>query len=258
VYGIGTGLSSRETTSARANRIINAVWPAAVKSIATGSGYCSTSEYNDNALNALQKIADTENGLFFVDRSGILTFRNRYYWQQVTEGMTSQATFGDDQGIDYETFGFRYDADQMANTFVINSGIGVPQTASDAATVTAYGSRTVTIDTLLSTVDALSMAQGLAAQYAEPVLRSEPFKVNMYSDINATRLLNLELGYKFTLRRNALGVSSPIVQNLSLDSVQHFIRPDSWTVTVDGSPRQQYSWFVLDSSLLDGPDELGY
>ena len=227
-------------------------------SFATGSGYCSTSEYNDNALNALQKLADTENGLFFVDRSGTLTFRNRYYWQQVAEGMTSQATFGDDQGIDYETFGFRYDADQMANTFVINSGIGVPQTANDAATVTAYGPRALTIDTLLSTVDALSMAQGLAAQYAEPVLRSEPFRVNMYSDINATRLLNLELGYKVTLRRNALGVSSPIVQNLSIDSVQHSIRPDSWTVTIDGSPRQQYSWFVLDSSLLDGPDELGY
>lgn len=258
VYGIGTGLSSGELTSARATRLINAVWPTASTSFATGSGYCSTSEYNDNALNALQKIADTENGLFFVDRSGTLTFRNRYYWQQVTEGMTSQALLGDDTGIDYETFGFKYDADQMANTFIINSGIGVPQTASDATTVTAYGPRALTIDTLLSTVDALSMAQGLAAQYSDPVLRAEPFRANMYSDFNATRLLNLELGYKFTVRRNALGVASTIQQNLSLDSVQHFIRPDSWTVTIDGSPRQQYSWFILDSSLLDGTDEIGY
>ncbi len=258
VYGIGTGLSSGETTSARATRIVNAIWPGAPKTFATGYGYCSTSEYNENALNALQKIADTENGLFFVDRSGTLTFRNRYYWQQVTEGMTSQATLGDDQGIGYETMGFRYDADQMANTFVINSGIGVPQTAYDAATVSEYGSRTVTLDTLLSTVDALSMAQGLAAQYSTPVLRSEPFTVNMASDINATRLLNLELGYKFTLRRNALGVASTIKQNLSLNSVQHFIRPGSWVVTIDGSPREQYNWFTLDSSLLDGTDEIGY
>ena len=258
VYGIGTGLSSGELTSARATRIVNAIWPTASKTFATGFGYCSTSEYNENALNALQKIADTENGLFFVDRSGTLTFRNRYYWQQVTEGKTSQAILGDDQGIGYETMGFRYDADQMANTFVINSGIGVPQTAYDTATVSEYGSRTVTLDTLLSTVDALSMAQGLAAQYSTPVLRSEPFTVNMASDINATRLLNLELGYKFTLRRNALGVASTIEQNLSLNSVQHFIRPGSWVVTVDGSPREQYAWFTLDSSLLDGTDEIGY
>ncbi|CAB5219031.1 Concanavalin A-like lectin/glucanases superfamily [uncultured Caudovirales phage] len=258
VYGIGTGLSSGELTSVRANRLINAIWSNAPKSIATGSGYCSTSEYNENALNALQKVADTEGSLFFVDRSGNLTLRNRYYWSQVAEGMTSQATFADDYGINYENMGFKFDADQMANTFVINSGIGVTQTASDSATVTEYGPRTLTIDTLLSTVDALSMAQGLAAQYATPVLRSEPFTLNLLSDIDATRVLNLELGYKFTLRRNANGVSSTIIQNLSLDSINHFIRPGTWSVILDGSPRQQYSWFVLDSSLLDSTDDIGY
>lgn len=258
VYGIGTGLSSGELTSARANRLINAIWANAPKSIATGSGYCSTSEYNENALNALQKVADTENGLFFVDRSGNITLRNRYYWSQVTEGMTSQATFGDDYGISYENMGFKFDADQMANTFVINSGIGVTQTANDSATVAEYGPRTLSIDTLLSTVDALSMAQGLAAQYSAPVLRSEPFTVNLLNDLDANRVLNLELGYKFTLRRNANGVSNTIIQNLSLDSISHFIRPGTWSVVLDGSPRQQYSWFVLDTSVLDGTDDIGY
>jgi hypothetical protein len=258
VYGIGTGLASGELTSARATRLINAIWPSASMSIATGSGYCSTSEYNENALNALQKVADTEGSLFFVDRSGTLTLRNRYYWSQVTEGMTSQATFGDDRGINYESMGFNFDADQMANTFVINSGIGVTQTAADTAMVTMYGPRTQSIDTLLSTADALAMAQGLAAQYSEPVLRSEPFNINLASDLDATRLLNLELGFKFTLRRNAKGVTSTIVQNLSLDSVQHLIEPGRWTATIGGSPRQQYAWFVLDSSLLDGTDEIGY
>lgn len=258
VYGIGTGLSSGELTSARATRLINAIWANAPKTIATGSGYCSTSEYNENALNALQKVADTEGSLFFVDRSGNLTLRNRYYWSQVTEGMTSQAVFADDYGIGYENMGFRYDADQMANTFVINSGIGVTQTAYDSGTVSTYGPRTRTIDTLLSTVDALSMAQGLAAQYSEPVLRSEPFTVNMLSDTDATRVLNLELGYKFTLRRNAKGVTSTIIQNLSLDSISHFIEPGSWSVQIGGSPRLQYVWFTLDSSLLDSTDEIGY
>lgn len=258
VYGVGTGLESGELTSARATRLLNAIWPAASKSIATGFGYCSTSEYDDNALNALQKVADTEGSLFFVDRSGTLTLRNRYYWSQVTEGMTSQATFGDDRGINYESMGFNFDADQMANTFVINSGIGVTQTAADNAMVTMYGPRTQSIDTLLSTADALAMAQGLAAQYSEPVLRSEPFNINLASDINATRLLNLELGFKLTLRRNAKGVTSTIVQNLSLDSVQHLIEPGRWTAIIGGSPRQQYAWFVLDSSLLDGTDEIGY
>lgn len=258
VYGIGTGLASGELTSARATRLINAIWPSASKSIATGSGYCSTSEYNENALNALQKVADTEGSLFFVDRSGTLTLRNRYYWSQVTQGITSQATFGDDRGINYESMGFNFDADQMANTFVINSGIGVTQTAADTAMVTMYGPRTQSIDTLLSTADALAMAQGLAAQYSEPVLRSEPFNVNLASDLDATRLLNLELGFKFTLRRNAKGVTSTIVQNLSLDSVQHLIEPGRWIATIGGSPRQQYAWFVLDSSLLDGTDEIGY
>lgn len=260
VYGIGTGLATGELTSARATRLLNAVWSGASTSIATGVGYCSTAEYNLNALTALQNVAATEGALFFADRSGALVSRNRYYAQQVTEGLNSQATFGDDSGIGYESVGFQYDADQMANTYVISSGIGVPQTASNSTSVTAYGTRAQSITTLLSTVDALSMAQGLAAQYGTPVLRSTPFTVNLQKD-SATSIpsvLNLELGYRITLRRNANGVASTIVQQLTLNSISHSIRPGSWVTTLDGSPRATYTWFTLNASLLDGTHVLGY
>lgn len=260
VYGCGTGLATGELTSARFSRLLTSVWSGAPTAITTGNGYCSTSEYNTNALAALQKVANTEGALFFVDRAGTITLRNRYYSQTATEGKTSQATFGDDTGVGYKSMGFRYDADQMANTYVVNSGIGVPQTGSNSSSVTSYGRRTQNVDTLLSTVDALSMAQGLAAQYGQPLLRSLPFTVNMNTNTATTApaVLNLELGYQITLRRNANGVATPIVQTLTLNSIAHSIRPGQWTTVLDGSPRQLFDFFILDSSTLDGTSVLGY
>ncbi len=260
VYGCGTGLATGELTSARFSRLLTSVWSGAPTAITTGNGYCSTAEYNTNALAALQKVANTEGALFFVDRAGSITLRNRYYSQTATEGKTSQATFGDDTGVGYESMGFRYDADQMANTYVVNSGIGVPQTGSNSSSVTSYGRRTQNVDTLLSTADALGMAQGLAMQYGEPVLRSLPFMVNLNKDTATTApaVLNLELGFAVTLRRNANGVTSPVVQTLTLNAISHSIRPGTWLTTLDGSPRPLFQFFILDTSTLDGSSVLGY
>lgn len=260
LYGYGTGTNMVELTSARMTRLINSAWASAPKSIATGNATCAWSEWGDNALSACQKVALTENGYFFADRSGTLTFKNRYYAKQDTLGKTSQATFGDDTGIGYTGLTFRYGSDDIVNTVKVNAGGGIDQTASKASSVTSYGYRATTIDSLLSPVDALSMAQGIANQYALPVLRAEPFDVNIApgSKTVAPFVLNLELGYAITLRRTANGVASPIVQALNLTAISHRISPDNWIVTLNGSPRDAYTYFVLDSSTLDGTDVLGY
>lgn len=260
LFGFGTGTNMVELTSARMTRLINSAWSTAPKSITTGNATCAWSEWGDNALSACQKVALTENGYFFADRSGNLTFKNRYYAKQDTLGKTSQATFGDDTGIGYTELKFRYGTDDIINTVKVEAGGGIEQTATKSSSITSYGNRATKIDSLLSPVDALSMAQGIASQYAEPILRADPFQVNIApgSKTVAPFVLNLELGYAITLRRNANGVAATIVQPLNLTAISHKITPDNWIVTLNGTPRDSYTYFVLDTSVLDGADVLGY
>lgn len=260
LFGFGTGTNMVELTSARMTRLINSAWSTAPKTIDTGQAICAWSEWGDNALSACQKVAATENSYFFADRSGTLTFRNRYYPKQNSLAKTSQATFGDDTGIGYTGLTFRYGTDDIVNTVKVNAGGGIDQTSTKTSSVTAYGNRATTIDSLLSPVDALSMAQGIANQYAEPVLRAQPFQINLATGLKtvAPFVLNLELGYGITLRRNANGVTAPIVQFLNVTGINHTVTPDTWTVTLQGTPRDAYTYFVLDTSTLDGTDVLGY
>ena len=103
------------------------------------------------------------------------------------------------------------------------------------------------------------MAGALATQFAEPLLRAEPFQVRPQT-APATMwpaVLPLDLGYRITLRYQPLGMTNRIVQQLFIQAISHDITPDEWVVTIMGSPRAIYEFFTLDVSQLDSK-VLGY
>jgi hypothetical protein len=61
------------------------------------------------------------------------------------------------------------------------------------------------------------------------------------------------------LDRYTLTVQPPSGNSISqtelINRIEHRIVPGQWQMTVDGSARYT-AWFILDKSLLDGPDLL--
>jgi hypothetical protein len=220
-----------------------------------------------NLLSALQKVSDTEQGLLFADASNILQFKERYY---VASLITPSAYFSDEVGdvsiyglapMLYDGLTFTYDADQLANTVTVTTGEGLSVTNQNVESINNYGRRSMSFDTLLTTVEIASgISQGLVELYKNPILRAESFDV--YPETNPAvyypQLLSLELGKRMILNRTPMDIGNTIQQPLAVQQIKHEITPSNWKVTLLGTSRPTQKYFVLDSSSLDGTDILGF
>lgn len=96
-YNAGANAFAGSGTGTQAARVSDYVGiPAARRAIQTGSSLIGSSDLpGGDALSYLQTLAKTEQGQFYADRDGILTWRQRTDLLTATRSLVSQATFGD-------------------------------------------------------------------------------------------------------------------------------------------------------------------
>ena len=70
-------------------------------------------------------------------------------------------------------------------------------------------------------------------------------------------VLGLDLGHRVRFELTAPGAGSQTQQSLILEQLDWDIEQSLWTLTLQGSPIPA-NVFILDSSLLDGTDVLGF
>lgn len=263
IFNAGNGYVD-ETSGARMGRILDyAGFPERLRNIDPDTyGTCGAVEYvEDQALlELMQKVEDTEVGILFTNRSGRLTLRGRYYLSMADTGINTQASFDDaNTNIGYRNLKFSFDAEQLVNDHIVVDDVGAEYQSDDATSVTNYGRRSRSLNTLLNdTTAARNMAIGLTNIYKEPILKAEPFEIVPLQD-EWMSVLPLDIGDRLNLKATPMGISPQINQDLALQSISYDIRPRTkWDVTVIGSPRPVISYFVLDKSELDGPDVLGF
>lgn len=262
IYEAGFG-SIEELTGPRVSRLLDAVGiPAWMKNInSTTYGLCGATEYTDNqkVLDAIGKVEDSEQGMFYVNREGKFTFLNRYYLSTVDTGINAQARFDDAAtNIGYRNLEFTYDADQLINDHIVTDDLGEQYQSADDTSITTYGRTSRTIETvLIDTEDARDMAIGLTNIYKYPILRAQPFEIVPLGE-QWLDVLPLDLGMRMNIQCTPLDVGSAINQDLALQQLSYTVENKNWTVEVIGSPRPVISYFVLDRSALDGADVLGF
>ena len=151
---------------------------------------------NANALQYLQLVETTENGRFFIDRSGSVTFKNRL----TIPPLTTTVTFADDataNAVPYTNIGVVYGSENLYNRVTITRAGGTPQAADSLASQAKYGVSAYSIDGVLLTSDAeaLSLASYLVGLYDEPELRINEITVVLHNKTPAQvdNLLNIEI-----------------------------------------------------------------
>jgi concanavalin A-like lectin/glucanase superfamily protein len=260
----------QESSADRITRLLDDVgWPAAWRDITTNPR-ASVGElvYNSaSVLEKLQEVERSEQGMLFADKSGNVAFRERYYANEVTVGNTVQQIFSDDGGataLPYSTFGFQYNDIDITNDATVTT----PTTwakSSDATSITVNSRQSKKVDTILSTFDqANSMAAGLVAEGKDATYRVPPIMV--YPENNTTRwdeVLGLELGYRVSMEITPMGVGSQNAQEVTLEQIEWVIVDGLWTLTIAGSPcfgggGAEVGWFTIGTSLIGGPDVIGY
>jgi hypothetical protein len=215
--------------------------------------------WGSNVLNYMQQIAQSEIGYLWVDADNTLTFRNR----TVAGTVASSATFGSG-GIAYQTIAAKYGEFLFSRVGVDREG-GTNQTAqvSNLTTwQTANGSpRTLKLGGLLLDSDAqsLALANYLLTQYSSPTWQVSEVGVELgpLSNADTNTMLSLDIGSVVTVNFTPNDIAPAITQKCLVQGVQHDIVPGSHRMTLSliAAP---VALFVVGTSLVDGPDVVGF
>jgi hypothetical protein len=255
--------TTAQTTGERIAAILDRAeiaWPPGKRAIDTGSATVQADAIGGTAdpkpvpaLPYLQKVDEAEQGALFIGADGSLTFRGRQSLQVLTD-----VVFADDgTGIPFTNINAAYGAEELRNRVTVSRLNGGTATATDAASVLAYGAIDFEIrDSLLADdTQAQSLADAIVARYAEPLLRIDDIEVvlNALTPAQVDQVLALELGALVRVLYTPSGIGDAIDQFVRLDQIEHNITAEQHRVRLSFSQGEPPA-LVLDSAtfgLLD-------
>jgi len=252
-----TGAVAGEDTGTRIGRVLDTIaWPASMRSIATGQTTVQADPGTTrSALAACQTLEVTEYGAFYIDPSGVVTFKNRDY---CTTSVSGTPIYFNDNGTNISYFNALWvlnDAQVVNQASITATGLAT-QTAINQTSIDKFFVHSYTQTNLLmqTTTDALNNAQAYVASRAETSIRCDAITLDLYTNnYTAGVTAALDLDYfdpiSITTTQPGTGAStSSITKTFQVFGVQHQITPNSWKATfttlepiIDG--------FILDSSL---------
>lgn len=227
-------------------------WPLAARSIATGTANLGPYAISGgtNALNYLQQIEKAEQGLLFIDRSGVLTFTDR----TGAAFVQTVADFTDDgSALPYTSLSVVAGQEFFFNQVVASRSGGVEQVANDATSQTDFGILSLSLTDLLldNDADAATLAADLLTRFAEPTFRFDVMTVDVHALPPQDRftVLALELGDAIRVTRNyATGSPSSISLDVMVDRLRHRITPATHTVEIGLAFLEVVFAFILDDA----------
>lgn len=228
---ITAGTPVVERTSARINAVLDdpeVNWTQTLRDIETGTVDVGTQEIEagSNALNYMQKVAETEGGLLFINKEGAVAFRNGVQAPD-SEGLV---VFGQGTGVPYSGIQVIYGSELLYNEVVIANKGGGTATAADLASQGEYGIRNLSITDLLGATDTQSVALALkyVSQYSEPEYRIERLDIQLHDlePAQQEQVLNLELGDVCQVLFTPNGIGDPIDRYISVISIKHDVNPE--------------------------------
>jgi hypothetical protein len=258
--------TDNQLSGARVTEVLNRpeVLGSASRDIATGRSSLQGEPIalNTNVLNYLQTVANTEQGLFFCSREGVLTFRGR----NSVGAVSSSVTFSDAGPLYYHEIEIEQTGDTYYTRVTVEA-VNIPASTVTAAAATQDGVRAFSISGLLqdSQQQVIDMTTFLGATYSVPDPSISSLTVELsteqYPGLLALGVLAIELGTTIQVSFTPNGVGAAISQRLIVDGIRYDITPQSCRVHFTLSDASGRTMFTLDSTefgVLDGSSLLGY
>ena len=257
------GTATPQLSGARVSAVLDMLsvaWPDGKRSIDAGESTLGADVFAGNALQYLQKISDSEQGLLFIAKNGDLVFRDRLDATPTTASLTD---FTDDgTGIPFTLTAVNYGSELLYNQAVVTSGELSAQADNDRSQV-AYGVTSVELDTLVSTSAQLqNLADFLVQKYGEPEYRFETISVNL-DTVGATykaTCLGLEIGDVVSITFTPNGIGDPIQQYGQIIRISHELEPLRHDMFISVSSLD-WTFLVLDDAVfgkLDSNNALAF
>jgi len=230
---------------------------AGATSIDTGVSELAAGTASDNILSYIRTVEESEQGYFYVSRSGVLTFRNRH--TTLNSPIAGDLFSDDGTGIPYDEVSRFSGARSLFNRVTARLEDGVEVSSDNAASQAEFSIRTLDLGTVLLRQPSVAsdLTQYLLFQYSEPTTRIESLTVNLNGQDFAVRekLLAFDLGDICDARFSPPGAAS-FTDELFVQGIRHtatVVGP--WRTTFSFARRDTRQFFVLDDAEFGRLDE---
>jgi len=230
-----TGAATGDLSGTRINQILDQIdWPVSMRDIDAGLTTLQADPGTPRtSLDAMQTVADSEYGAFYVDATGSFVFQDR----AVTAGSIggTVTTFNDDgTGISYANAIWKLDDTLIFNSAQVSRLGGTPQTAINQPSIDKYFIHSYNLQDLLMQTDAVALdyAQAYVASRCETQVRCDGIELDLYSpNYNSGILAALELDFFDPIRVVTTQPGGSTLDNtLQIFGVATTITPNSFRV----------------------------
>lgn len=234
-YQAGATAFENEFSGTRINRVLDILGvPSALRDIATGDTTVGPADYGgETAGPYLQKVAESEGGVFFVDHrgGGKLKFRGRFARLTETRSTTSQATFTPK----HFTEAIRPEPNGIAT--IVNvvevTWRGGKETVSDDASRARYGPKSRSLNTEAPSASAArNSGAWVIGRYKNPQVRLRDLSLNLAGKPNLwPTVLNLRVSDRVSVERHPQKTGAAITNQVVIEGRRVEINEDlSWSV----------------------------
>lgn len=248
-----TGATFNEATGTRIGRILTQLnVPNTLRTISTGQSTCwYDPETVRSALEAIQQVEATELGAFYVDSDGKYTFKSRHEIQQLASGLVNTPlVFNETTGLRYRQVQVGFDDQAIYNSVTVQGEGIVDASVSDATSISNYFTRSYVRGGSLITTDAEATSQAtlLLNSRKDPSLTLDSIQCQplAMTDAEAYSVINADVLDPVTLTKSY--ASGSLTRTLTIQGIDHSIRPDTWDVTFALAEPVGGDALVLDST----------
>jgi hypothetical protein len=228
-----SGGTAGQTTAQRTTSILSQIaWPISLRSIGTGATTCVVDPGTTrNALEAIKTAEFTEQGAFYMDKSGVATFKGRQY---VYDAQSASPTIFNQTGtgINYAGITFALDDKTIVNKATATRIGGTAQTYSDAASIATFFTHSIDATDLLMQTDAnaLSLATAYVTTRKDTSIRIDSITLDLVTlAYGAGIVAALDLDFFDTVDiTNEQPGGSIINKKLQVQGIAHDITPNTW------------------------------
>lgn len=222
----GAGVWIGDTIDSRLDRLLDlAGWPASERDLDPSEvGTLGAGTVGTDALEDARTLERSEFGAFYQTPDYVARFRSRYATVTDPRSTAVRYTFTDEAG----TQRFRFDDLELApqgiwiRNRVTVGWLGGSITVEDPDSITAYGPREHSVDTILTTAaQAQSLGELILARFAEPVVRVSSLSLDLAAEpIGWEPVLDLEIGDRVRVVWTPGNVGDPIEVEGLVDGIK--------------------------------------
>ena len=258
-----SGTSSGQTTGQRINSILDAVsFPSNLRAIDTGDNTVQADPGTlRSSLSAMKNVEFVEQGAFYVDAFGYVTFKSRTNVMKTNDAAPITYFSNDGTGIQYSGITFAHDDKLIVNTASMTNIGGTAQSYQDNDSLYKYFPHSVNQTNLVGINDA--QAANIAKVYVQTrkdtTIRIDAISQDLTTPNYASGIVAaLTLDYFSTVDiKNVQSNGSTIEKTLQVMGSNYTITPNTFDITfttsepiVDGFILNSTLYGILDSSVL--------